>query len=265
MLKNIYHILLRLIFKKLNRLFSIFLLVLLFSSAFAQDKNIQGIVFDKQSQQRINRVYIYNLRTGDGFYNNTKAEFRAHVREGDVLVSALQGYAVDTIVIGKENTVLIYLQRNTIQLQEVVVRDSVDTPSEQLKKTKEEYNIAYRKGTVGNMITSGGSSGGGGAGLSIDALYSLLSREGRNARQLQKIIERDYRDAMIDYRFTNSLIADVTGLSGEKLTDFRRQYRPGYYFILEANDYDLIQFIKRSYQAYLQNPAAMRLPPLRTN
>jgi hypothetical protein len=112
---------------------------------------------------------------------------------------------------------------------------------------------------------TGGSNGGGGAGLSINALYSLLSREGRNARQLQKIIERDYRDAMIEYRFTRTLINRVIGISGSKLLDFKQQYKPGYYFIIQANDYELIEYIKKSYASYLDNPAAYRLQPLNGN
>ncbi|HEY1008676.1 MAG TPA: hypothetical protein VGE58_01115, partial [Daejeonella sp.] len=111
----------------------------------------------------------------------------------------------------------------------------------------------------------GGANGGGGAGLSINALYSLLSKEGKNARMLQKILERDYRDAMIEYRYTKTLVNRVTGLSGDRLTDFKQQYKPGYYFILEANDYQLIQYIQKSYQSYIENPAALRLMPLKTN
>jgi hypothetical protein len=79
---------------------------------------------------------------------------------------------------------------------------------------------------------------------------------------LQKVIERDYRDAMIEYRFTKTLINKVTGLNGAKLVDFKQQYKPGYYFILEANDYDLIEYIKKSYISYLENPATYRLQPL---
>jgi hypothetical protein len=41
-----------------------------------------------------------------------------------------------------------------------------------------------------------------------------------------------------------------------------QQYRPSYYFILEANDYSLLEYIKESYHKYLRNPAAHRLPPL---
>ncbi|MHB1178396.1 MAG: carboxypeptidase-like regulatory domain-containing protein [Daejeonella sp.] len=245
------------------------IIILLFSLAisagrlFSQDKPIQGIVFDVNSKQRLTRVYIFNTRTGAGFYNNTKGEFKANAREGDILVAALQGYGVDTVSVKSENTILFYLRRNSIQLQEVVVRDSLKTPADQLKQTQEEYKTAYSKGTVKDVFTTGGSNGGGGAGLSITALYNLLSKEGRNARMLQKIIERDYRDAMIEYRYTRNLVTNVTGLSGAKLTDFKQQYKPGYYFILEANDYELIQYIKKAYQSYLQNPAALRLEPLK--
>ncbi len=231
----------------------------------AQDKPFQGIVFDMDSKQRLTRVYIYNTRTGEGFYNTTKGEFKTTARTGDVLVAALQGYGVDTISIKSESTLLFYLRRNSIQLQEVVVRDSIKTPSDQLKQAQEEYSTIYSKGAVKDVFTVGGSNGGGGAGLSINALYNLLSKEGKNARLLQKIIERDYRDAMIEYRFTKTLLNNVTGLSGSKLTDFKQQYKPGYYFIIEANDYELIQYIQKSYLSYLENPAANRLRPLKEN
>ncbi len=231
----------------------------------AQDKPFQGIVFDMDSKQRLTRVYIYNTRTGQGFYNTTKGEFKTTARTGDVLVAALQGYGVDTISIKSESTLLFYLRRNSIQLQEVVVRDSIKTPSDQLKQAQEEYSTIYSKGAVKDVFTVGGSNGGGGAGLSINALYNLLSKEGKNARLLQKIIERDYRDAMIEYRFTKTLLNNVTGLSGAKLTDFKQQYKPGYYFIIEANDYELIQYIQKSYLSYLENPAANRLRPLKEN
>lgn len=246
-------------------IYLIFTLLIAAGSLFAQDRPVQGIVFDMDSKQRLTRVYIYNTRTGDGFYNNTKGEFKTAARTGDILVAALPGYGVDTISIKSESTLLFYLRRNSIQLQEVVVRDSLKNPTEQLKQSQEEYNTIYAKGAVKDVFTTGGSNGGGGAGLSINALYNLLSKEGKNARLLQKIIERDYRDAMIEYRFTRTLLSNVTGLSGAKLTDFKQQYKPGYYFILEANDYELIQYIKKSYLSYLENPGAHRLGPLKAN
>jgi hypothetical protein len=229
----------------------------------AQEKTVQGIVFDRDSKQRISRVYIYNTNTSKGFYNNSKGEFTTIASPGDVLVAAVQGYNVDTLRVGEQNVLLFYLRRSSIQLREVRIQDSIKTPKEKLKETQKEYKGAYTKGNVKDVFTSGDASGAGGAGLSITTLYNLLSKEGKNARQLQKIIERDYHEAMIAYRYTADLVNNVTGLQGKKLLDFMQQYRPGYNFVIEANDYQLISFIKTSYQRYLQNPAAYRLQPLK--
>lgn len=225
---------------------------------------MQGIVFDRDSKQRLSRVYIYNTSTSKGFYNNSKGEFTTTASPGDVLLAALQGYRVDTVTVGSQNTILFYLKRTSIQLKEVRIQDSLKNPKEQLKETQKEYKDAYTKGDVKDVFTSGGSNSAGGAGLSITTLYNLLSKEGRNARQLQKIIERDYKEAMISYRYNPGLVSQVTGLKGDKLTDFMDQYRPGYNFVIEASDYQLIAFIKTSYQRYLQNPAAYRLAPLKS-
>ncbi|MGB4776646.1 MAG: hypothetical protein WBP45_15820 [Daejeonella sp.] len=230
---------------------------------FAQEKQIQGIVFDKSTKQRLSRVYIYNLRTSKGFYNNTKGEFASSAQVGDILIAALQGYAVDTLSVNAQNIVLFYLKRTSIQLQEVLIRDTINSPKSKLEQIRKDYKDAYAKGNTNNALIPGGSNGSGGAGLSISMLYNLLSREGKNARQLQRIIERDYHESMIDYRYTKTLVGHVTGLSDEILIDFMQQYRPSFNFIIEANDYELINFIKSVYQRYIKNPAAYRLVPLK--
>ncbi|MDB5013833.1 MAG: hypothetical protein JWQ25_2035 [Daejeonella sp.] len=215
-------------------------------------------MFDKDSKQRITRVYIYNTRTGKGLYNNIKGEFKTNAKQGDILVAALQGYAVDTLSVGTSNTLIFYLKRTSIYLREVTVSDTVKSPKDKLADNQAAYKDAYTKGDTGDMLHLGT----GGVGLSINSLYNLLSRQGRNARHLQEIIEQDYKESLIDYRYSKSLVNSVTGLTGGKLTDFVQQYRPSYYFILQANDYQLISFIKSNYQKYSQNPEAHRLPPL---
>lgn len=228
----------------------------------AQQRTIEGLVFDKDSKQRLTRVYIYNLGTNKGVFNNTKGEFRITVNPGDTLVAALEGYSVDTITARNQKTAVFYLKRISILLKEVYIKDSLKSPQKQLEETQEQYRDAYRKGNPGDIISVGGANGLGGAGLSVDALYSLLSKEGKNARYLQEIIERDYRESIINYRFTKQAVRNITGLEGEKLRDFMEQYRPSYYFILEANDYSLLKYIKECYKQYIKNPAAYRLPPL---
>jgi len=65
----------------------------------AQQRMVEGLVFDKDSRQRLTRVYIYSLGTHKGVFNNTKGEFKITVHPGDTLVAALEGYSVDTITV----------------------------------------------------------------------------------------------------------------------------------------------------------------------
>ena len=218
---------------------------------------IEGIVFDKHTKQRISQVYIYNTNNDDGGYNNTRGEFSLQASPGDILIAAAKGYYPDTLVVSHKNVVLFSMERSTIWLDEVsvVARRS---PEERLETNKKEYSTAYSKGNAGSIFSVGPT----GAGVSIDALYKLISREGKNSRRLQEIIELDYRESVIDYRFTPDLVSNVTGLTGNTLADFMRQYRPSYYFVLSANDYSLAFYIRSSLAQYRQNPAARRLPPL---
>lgn len=222
------------------------------SLLFAQQR-VQGIVLDATTQQRVAGVYFYNLNTESGKFNNLKGEFSLSADSGDVLVLAKEGYFPDTLHIKDKSTVLVTLQRSSIWLREVHVMGKM-SPREAYEQARKENSEAYRRGNTGPLLSSGST----GAGLSINALYSLLSKEGKNARYLQRIIERDYRDALIDYRFTPTLVSSLTQLSGAQLENFMFEYKPSYYFILNSNDYELGIYIKKSFEAYKKNPNLRR-------
>jgi len=140
----------------------------------------------------------------------------------------------------------------------VNVRDTILTPEQQLANTKRDYNKIY--GPLGDKDLL--SVGPDGAGLSIDALYNLISRSGRNAAHLRDLIQQDYNQNVIDYRFSRTLVARVTGLKDKQLTDFMQKYRPGYFFVTTATDYEFISSIKANLKRYLRRPNAYALPKL---
>lgn len=229
----------------------------------AQEKTIQGIVFDNKSKERLSRVFILNTRTGLGNYNNLKGEFTIDAQVNDVLITSKTGYKNDTLTVSNENLSIIYLQRTSIVLNEVSIRDSVLTPEKKLEATKEEFSKIY--GSLANRDLLSMGNGQSGAGLSIDALYNIFSKQGKNARKLEKIINRDYRENIIDYKFNRGVVGKATGLKDPQLTDFMQKYRPGYYFIISASEYDLVSYIRSSLIRYERNPDALTLPALIPN
>lgn len=226
---------------------------------FAQEKTVAGIVFDKNSQDRIARINVVNLNTGKSVYNNLNGVFTIEAEPGDRLVFKKQDYYNDTVKIESHLPLAIYLSRTAIQLREVTIKDSMLTPSAKMALSKKQNSRAY--GTLANRdVISTPTMGG--AGLSIDALWNSFSREGKNAANLRDYIDQDYKQDVIDYRFNRALTGKITGLKDKQLTDFMQKYRPGYYFVIKASEVEFISAIKSNLKRYLKNPKAYSLQPL---
>lgn len=232
--------------------------MLLGSYLFAQNTPVQGFVIDQDSKLRLAKVYIYNPANDEGTYNNLKGEFTVKAKIGDTIFAALSGYAMDTVIYKGTGAIILQLKSLTIKLNQVEVYGKKLTPQEQRAKTIREYKYALDRGSTKDLLNLGL----GGVGLGIDAIYNLLSRQGKNARHLQAIIEKDYREAIIDYRYTPEYVKSVLNSPAIDMNDFMLQYRPTYQFVLNATDYAFVQFIRNSYNSYKRNPSLFRLPKL---
>lgn len=226
------------------------LLALFSLKAVAQEKIMEGIVFDKYTKTRLNRVNIYNPRLQQAVYNNTKAEFSINAKKGDIIIAALAGYKTDTFVVANQTSIIIFLKRLAIPLQQVTVKDTVLSAKAKYEKIKKDFYTMYRLGNDDDVLSFGPT----GVGLSIDAIWSAFSREGRNARKLEEIMQRDYQNLVIDQRFTAKIVTQQTGLTGEKLLRFLITYRPTYYFVQTANQYEFIRYIQLANKKFKTNP-----------
>lgn len=226
--------------------------------ALAQEGSVKGFVVDKDSKLRLAKVYIYNSANDEGIYNTPKGEFIIKANPGDTLFAVLQGYALDTVVLKSRSAVYFQLKSLGIALREVAIIGDKYTPRQRHEQTLKEYKYQLDKGKAKDLL----SLGLGGAGLGIDAIYNLLSREGKNARHLQKILERDYREAIVDYRFKPDYVQRVLQIGEYEARDFMQQYRPSYDFVLNASDYAFVVYLRNNYGNYKRNPSAFRLPAL---
>ncbi|MCA5006672.1 hypothetical protein [Sphingobacterium bovistauri] len=221
-------------------------------------ENISGMVLDADSKQRIARVLLINKTTGQNIYNTTKGEFTLSLTIGDLIIANKENYHSDTITYTGAKALVINLKRKTIAIAPVTVMGRV-SPEDILARRREEYSKAYRLADPGDYVSVGQN----GAGLSIDAVYNYFSKEGRNARRLTKYFQREYEDNYIDVVFTKELIRDVTGLEGEPLENFMIRYRPTYNFVLTADRYQLVKYVKTKYEYFKHIPYIKPLPDLK--
>jgi hypothetical protein len=181
---------------------------------------------------------------------------------GDKLVFSQAEHFADTVNIKDYIPLAVYLKRKAIQLQQVTIYDTVPDPLKRLANKRRDYSKIYGSLAYNDLLSFNPSTAGVGVGLSIDALYNAWSKAGRNAAHLRETIDNDYRQDVVDYRFNKALVGRITGLKGTALTDFMNRYRPGYYFLANASEYEFITSIKANLKRYLRNPAAQALIPL---
>jgi hypothetical protein len=242
------------------RLVVALILFLLAAPALAQDKPVQGLIFDQATHERIAKVNVRNLRNGQSVYNNLKAEFKIMARPGDFLVFTKANYFADTLQLKSYTDQIVYLKASSIMLQEVNVRDTVLSAQKKLEQTRRQYSKIYGSLNNRNLLSL---SPGGGAGIGIDAIWNMVSRSGRNAEHLRNLIEQDYKINVIDQRFTKTLVQQLTGLQEPQLTNFMIRYRPSYYLVTTASDYEFATQIKGNLKRFLRYPNMAALPPLK--
>lgn len=242
------------------KLWLLFILCLPALTVFAQDKPVAGLVFDKTTKERIAKVNIRNLRNGQSVYNNLKAEFKILAQSGDALVISKQNYFSDTLKVPANLDMAVYLKASSIMLKEVNVRDTILSAQRQLELTKKAYSKIYGSLNNRDLLTI---SPGAGAGIGIDAIWNMVSRSGRNAEHLRNIIEQDYKINVIDQRFSKALVQRVTGLKEPQLSSFMVRYRPSYYLVTTASDYEFATYIKANVKRFLRNPNVVALPSIK--
>ncbi|MFD2144174.1 hypothetical protein [Mucilaginibacter antarcticus] len=244
-------------------IFVIFLCLFCIRS-FAQETSVAGIIFDAESKDRLSRVNILNTRTGYNTYNNINGVFNIDAQPGDKLIFSQAEHFPDTVLIKNFVPIAVYLKRIAIQLKQVTIYDTVSDPLSRLANKRRDYSKIYGSIAYNDLLSVNPSTAGIGVGLSIDALYNAWSKAGRNAAHLRETIDNDYKQDVIDYRFNRALVGRITALKGSQLADFMRKYRPGYYFLTNASEYEFITSIKANLKRFLRNPGAHAIAPLNT-
>lgn len=215
------------------------ILFILFANliAFGQSNSVAGFV--QANGQRKTSAFIFNKTLGSRATSNIRGEFSLTAKQGDTLITNLSGHRIDTLIYQNQKFIVINLKPAVINLKEVKITANKMSPEETYENLREEYKEIYRKGDTKNMIVVSPF----GIGISIDKIYNALSREGKNARKLQRILTNDYKHNVVDQKFNETLVTKLTKLTGIKLQDFMLTNRPSYDFVAYATDLDLANYI----------------------
>jgi hypothetical protein len=146
----------------------------------------------------------------------------------------------------------IYMQP-VIHLNEVTIKETsrqqeLSDALDNYKKKGQYYSL---NPSVGSVITS-----------PISGLYELFGKGPAQARKFQKYSKEEMERIEISKRYNKPLVKKVTQISDEDLENFMKAFTPNVEDIRIWSDYDIVNYIKKSYAYFLDNKEHLKLEKL---
>jgi hypothetical protein len=231
----------------------------------AHAQNISGMVAG--ANERLSGAVITNLSANTKITSDERGMFSISVQKGDTLLTSLFNYKTDTLVYSGQDYLLIRLKQTNRLLKQVDINDTLTNPLNVYNKNKIEYKDIFWKGDKSKIISFPANIGlipSIGIAVNIDKLYNALSKQGHDARRLQRNLLDDYQGSIVDQRFSKSLVGSITGYTGVKLDDFMVKYRPTYQFASKASTYDMVEYIRKEMVLEGKNVEQQKYNPVKS-
>ena len=231
-----------------------FLLICFSYLVSAQSREINGVVFQKGSNQRVSGAIIINGP------NNLRSEsdglglFKIQADIGDTLKVAREGFTDQLIIVSSGDDLVIQLAK-PVQLAEVNITGQ--SKKQELDEIKGQYRkkgsyYAGKPPLLSYIFTP------------LTALYELVGKTPGQARRFNTYYSREVQQSEIDRRFNSSTIQPITSYDGKDLHNFIQIYRPAFQDLSGWAEYDLVKYIRKSALAFeaAGKPASQALPDL---
>jgi hypothetical protein len=255
--------------KRLLYIFNTLYLLLIFFTIHSQtehpetSENLKGCIIDRKTLGFIPFVHIFNERTRKTSISDSSGNFNIKVKNMDTLVFSAIGYFLKPVYITdsllKARAVFIELLPRTYEIsearvyalgtydqfkQKVLALKLPETKTDILRRNLKELSkkagkeVKYRQEM--DKLTHGG----------VIFSVPILSPEEKQMIKLKKILEKEKVRKIIDGKFNRAVVADVTGLKGEELTEFIVFCNFSDKYLLETNQYDIIVRVLEKLQVY---------------
>jgi len=131
---------------------------------------------------------------------------------------------------------------------------SVKSPNYHMDSLQNRRDYAkifnYKKPGIGISSLPPGA-GGAGVGLDLDEFINMFRfRHNRSMMAFRRRLEQEEIDKFIEHRFTKATVRKVTGLTGDSLNVFMKEFRPSYEFTQVSTDYEFLEYVKLAAEVF---------------
>lgn len=215
-----------------------FLLLPLLSQG--QSQTIRGITFKRSMLQKIADVDITNLKTADVSRSGSFGDFTIKANLGDTLQFEKPGFTIVKQVVASYSPLYVILLPN-INLGEVSIRG---------QSKKQELNDVVNDYRSKGIYYDGKPPALAYVFQPLTVLHELFGSDAKNERRFMRYAKGEMEATEVSRKYTPRLVSNTTGLTGVELDHFMDNYTPAHDDIVKWNDYQIIMYIKKSYETY---------------
>lgn len=199
-----------------------------------------GIIYENGAGGRLANIKIVNKQTRSRAVTNDIGEFKIAANPGDTLELSNDLFETKNIVVDDSHITIAFLNKIII-LKEVVIKEN------SLRKDLAETQHIYR--SKGVFYT----------GRPhyyylflkpMTFIYENFKSEVINARRFKKAAISDLQGQEIGMRFNEQIVQNNTLLNDTQARDFVIRYWPSIQQVRSWSDYDIVQYIKYSYEDF---------------
>ncbi|MXV17279.1 carboxypeptidase-like regulatory domain-containing protein [Hufsiella ginkgonis] len=227
----------------------LFLFMCMILPFYAAAQLIRGTVTDQESHLPVQGANI--VSASGTTITDAAGRFTARARFPDTLRISYIGYKKMVMPLASDpgTELRIRITRGTITLDEIFVAGTRNYRKDSLSyRTQFKKEFSYQPPKLTDAVGPARSGGRGASLITINpvALYSYLTRKSARDARLKRRLLDDEANRFIDHWFTTGKVEQVTALSGDSLTLFMNRYRPTSEMVRKLNEYEMIDYIKRS-------------------
>ena len=216
---------------------------LLLSNLYAQkNKPLIGYLRDSITHAPVVLASISNNNTGQIVMTGNTGRFKLNVKPNDIISFAAVGYHFDTVQLSRsfleKDSIDLFVSPLSHDLGNVTITskgmsayqmDSMERRNDLLHDM-----VSYKKPTFAL------SNSGAGLGISIDR----FSKHEKSKRRALDFFDKNEKEAYINYRYSQQLVAETTGFKEDILRQFMQQSRPSYEWLRSnPSDEDIRYYI----------------------
>ncbi len=216
------------------RFLFLFSLSLLAQNAFGQEIAIKGVAVEAIGGKPIGNISIENIYNRTGTVTDSAGHWSLSVKRGELLEFRKLGYKVTRVRIPQGNVppyFQILVEKGAFELDEVTILERFRSYKADSARYAETFKAPLH---VGKMS----------AGQTFNDPFTALSKSRRQAWAFQREYEKWEKIRYVDYTFSARTVELITGLKGDSLQVYRRQFEPPYEAVRQWKEYELFRYIK---------------------